>query len=146
MSELSTCFQKSHWIGNYLKNFFCWDLKFKDGEGEARRARRGSSHEKYPIYAPLDVSCKISVKTAVRNVYGPFYEQFSFVRQNSPGDGPEDLKRKFGLNISFRDLVLEHSVKSKFPRIIFKVFYLIPYHMDRFYDIEKNSIRIERKV
>ena len=58
----------------------------------------------------------------------------------------EDLKRKFGLNISFRDLVLEHSVKSKFPRVIFKVFYLIPYHMDRFYDIEKNSIRIERKI
>ena len=105
---------------------------------------RGSSHEKYPIYAPLDVSCKISVKTAVRNVYGPFYEQFSFVRQNSPGDGPEDLKRKFGLNISFRDLVLEHSVKSKFPRIIFKVFYLIPYHMDRFYDIEKNSIKSKK--
>ena len=34
MSELSTCFQKSHWIGNYLKNFFCWDFKFKDGEAD----------------------------------------------------------------------------------------------------------------
>ena len=58
----------------------------------------------------------------------------------------EDLKRKFRLNISFRDLVLEHSVKSKFPRIIFKVFYLIPYHMDRFYDIEKNSIKSQKDL
>lgn len=58
----------------------------------------------------------------------------------------EDLKRKFGLNISFRDLVLEHSVKSKFPRVIFKVFYLIPYHMDRFYDIEKNSIKSQKDL
>ena len=58
----------------------------------------------------------------------------------------EDLKRKFRLNISFRDLVLEHSVKSKFPRVIFKVFYLIPYHMDRFYDIEKNSIKSQKDL
>ena len=32
MSILSTCFQKSHWIGNYSKNFFCWDFKIKFGE------------------------------------------------------------------------------------------------------------------
>ena len=32
MSILSTCFQKSLWIGNYSKNFFCWDFKIKFGE------------------------------------------------------------------------------------------------------------------
>ena len=58
----------------------------------------------------------------------------------------EDLKRKFRLNISFRDLVLEHSVKSKFPRVIFKAFYLITYHMDTFYDIEKNSIKSKKDL
>ena len=45
LSALSTRFHKTHWIGNYSKNFFCEDFKIKD-TGDFSHKTRGTLQQR----------------------------------------------------------------------------------------------------
>ena len=86
----------------------------------------------------MEVSCKISVKTAVRNVYGPFYEQFSFVRQNRAV--LMDLEKTHNINsgLTFRFWIWFLNIQS--TRILMDNF-INSQFMKGFDDIDKDSIQ-----